>query len=146
MIASISEIINLIGKPREPVQINNSVRGSSALKNNPLLPSGLQYLPAGYDQIALLCQSGADLKNQKTGWHVQVSARSPVPPAMSEPDPASTSARLIRAIWILKEGSVEWRLFALSELAKLSKAGFFAAEELWDVACSGELTAALATR
>lgn len=106
----------------------------------------MQYLPAGYNQTALLCQDGNDLQDQGTDWHVQVSARSPVPPGMSEPDPTATSARLIRAIWILKEGSVGWRLFALSELAKMSEAGYFAAEELWAAACSGELDAALKTR
>jgi hypothetical protein len=181
--AIIASIWNSLGNSQETIPVHNNVRrGSSVLlKNDPLLPSGIQYLPAGYDQVALLWQSGAakvvitsaggsieedskdrafllipiptdqenikiSLQDQKIGWDVRTSAIPPVPPGMKEPDAASTSDRLIRAIWILKEGPVEWRLFALSELANLSKAGFFAAEELWNAARLGKLATALKAR
>jgi|CXWL01.1.fsa_nt_gi hypothetical protein len=180
-ITSAKEIINLIGKSRKPIPYFGIVRGSTkkfSLSNDPLLPSGTQYLPSGYDSIALIWKGGPatviisqtdgtsrvsshnqasllvpiqkdpqdiriNLQDQEIAWHVQVSATPPLPAGMTEPDPALVSARLIRAIWILREGPVEWRMFALSEFANLSKAGIFAAEELWEAALSGELATAL---
>jgi hypothetical protein len=51
--------------------------------------------------------------------------------------------RLVRAIWLLKDGPPAWRLFALTELADLSASGYFPADELWRAAQQGVLKAEL---
>jgi len=176
IMASISNALDLIGRSRMPVPVNSSVRGVGFLENVPLLPSGLQYLPIDYDQVAILWQGSStniaittsketteikpekhsrtcafipittnqlaikiNSKERNIGWSIHFSSATPLPSGMDEPDPASATARMTRALWILKDGPVEWRMFALSEIASLSEEGVFAAEELWDAACSGEL-------
>lgn len=166
---------------RKSIPYFNKVRGSTqnlVILKDPLLPSGLQYLPANYDQIALLWKGGPAtvistsvektietpsenwsylvmpismnqseniirLKNQDISWHIKVASTIPVPQGLNESDLTTSLSQLARALWILKEGPEEWRLFALSELARLARIGFFPAEELWKAALSGELVSAL---
>jgi len=144
------------------------------LANDPLLPSGIQYLPHTYEKVVFLWRNGpaevmlvtadkeiklssgnstyliVDLpKGQSEGiqinlpnisWHIKRASAPPVPEEMDQFDSTSLPDRLVRALWILKNGQQhEWRLFALSELENLSRAGFFAAEQLWHAALSGEL-------
>lgn len=168
-------------KQRKSIPYFNKVRGSTqnlVVQKDPLLPSGLQYLPTDYDQIALLWKGGPAtvisttaekvteirsencsylvmpisgnqsesiirLKNQDIIWHIKIASTIPAPQGINESDLTSPSSQLARALWILKEGSGEWRLFALSELARLSQMGIFSAEELWKAALSGELFSAL---
>lgn len=168
-------------KQRKSMPYFNKVRGSTenwVVQEDPLLPSGLQYLPAGYDQIALLWKGGpatvisttaekvteirsknwaylvmpipgiqseniVKLQNQDISWHIKAASTIPAPQGMNESDLTSPSSQLARALWILKEDLREWRLFAVSELARLSQMGIFSAEELWKAALSGELATAL---
>lgn len=168
-------------RQRKSIPYFNKVRGSAqnlVVQEDPLLPSGLQYLPADYDQIALLWKGGpatvistsaekrteirsenwsylvmpisgnqseniVRLQNQDISWHIKIASTIPAPQGINESDLTSPSSQLARAAWILKEGSGEWRLFALSELARLSQRGVFPAEELWKAALSGELVSAL---
>lgn len=143
------------------------------LANDPLLPSGTQYLPHTYEKVALLWRNGpaevklvttdkeiklssgnsayliVDLPKEQSeniqinlpnmSWHIKRASAPPVPEEMDQFDLASFPDRLVRALWVLKNGPDEWRLFALSELEGLSRAGFFAAEQLWHAALSGEL-------
>ena len=170
----------LIERPRKLIPVFNVVRSirSASLENDPLLPSGTQYLPYGYEQVTLLWKGGPSKVNLSTSntdfssenkafitipipqdrpginiylsdprinWHIQNSATVPVPEGMEEPDPASLSDRLIRALWIMENGLDEWRLFALSELEILSHTGLFAAEEFWHATLSGDLVDILHT-
>jgi len=168
-------------KKRKYIPYFNKVRGSIqnlVITEDPILPSGLQYLPADYDQIALLWKGGpatvisttaekvtemrsenwsylvmpvsgnqseniVRLQNQDISWHIKIASTTPAPQGINESDLTSPSSQLARAVWILKEGPGEWRLFALSELARLSQRGVFSAEELWKAALSGELVSAL---
>lgn len=168
-------------RQRRSIPYFNKVRGSTqnlAITEDPLLPSGLQYLPADYDQIALLWKGGPAtvistsaekvteirseswsylvlpisasqsenlirLQNKDISWNIKTASTIPVPQGINESDLVSPSSQLARALWILKEGPGEWRLFALSELARLSQKGVFSAEELWKAALSGELVLAL---
>lgn len=168
-------------RQRKSIPYFNKVRGSAqnlVVQEDPLLPSGLQYLPADYDQIALLWKGGpataistttekvtemrsenwsylvmpvsgnqseniVRLQNRDISWHIKIASTIPAPQGINESDLTSPSSQLARALWIIKEGSGEWRLFALSELARLSKMGVFSAEELWKAALSGELVSAL---
>ncbi|MDR4515714.1 hypothetical protein [Nitrosomonas sp.] len=161
-----------------PIPIFNvvrSIRGIS-IENDPLLPSGIQYLPHDHKKTALLWRNGpaevtlittdketkfhsgnkayltvelpqerSDLVISLSGisWHIQYVSTLPVPEGLYNFDPESLPDRLIRALWILKNGADEWRLFALSELENLSNSGFFAAEEFWHMALTGELAVAL---
>lgn len=175
------DIWKALEKQRKSTPYFNKVRGSTEnwiVQEDPLLPSGLQYLPIGYDQIALLWKGGPAtvisttaekvteirsenwaylvmpipgtqpetiirLQNQDISWHIKTVSTIPVPQKMNESDLTSTSSQLTRALWILKEDLREWRLFAVSELARLSQMGIFPAEELWRAALSGELSPAL---
>jgi len=168
-------------RQRKSIPYFNKVRGSAqnlVITEDPLLPSGLQYLPADYDQIALLWKGGPAtvistsaekvteirseswsylvlpisgnqseslirLQNKDISWNIKTASTIPVPQGINESDLISPSSQLARALWILKEGPGEWRLFALSELARLSQEGVFSAEELWKAALSGELVSVL---
>lgn len=168
-------------RQRKSIPYFNKVRGSTqnlVITEDPLLPSGLQYLPADYDQIALLWKGGpatvistsaekvteirseswsylvlpisgnqsenlVRLQNRDISWNIKTASTIPVPQGINESDLISPSLQLARALWILKEGPGEWRLFALSELARLSQKGVFSAEELWKAALSGELVSVL---
>lgn len=168
-------------RQRKSIPYFNKVRGSTqnlVITEDPLLPSGLQYLPADYDQIALLWKGGPAtvistsaekvteirseswsylvlpisgnqsenlirLQNRDISWNIKTASTIPVPQGINESDLISPSLQLARALWILKEGPGEWRLFALSELARLSQKGVFSAEELWKAALSGELVSVL---
>lgn len=77
-------------------------------------------------------------------WTVEVVEAAPAPPWFAPDEPASEEQRLVRALWLLREGPPEWRLFALSEIAALAEAGVFTASEIWQAAQSGQLSAYLA--
>ncbi len=177
-IESVKIIWKLFETSRVPIPRLSTVRGSVTklrLSEDRLLPSGTQYLPTGYDQIALLWRGGpaivaitttsenieintkhsaylvapisgnpseikVKLANHTIEWLIQLGKTPPTVPGLPEPKPESTAERLISAVWILKQGPKEWRLFALTELARLADAGYFPAEELWHAALSGELT------
>lgn len=159
----------------KPIPIVTATRSLRVilLANDPLLPSGIQYLPHTYEKVVLLWRNGpaevmlvtadkeiklssgnstyliVDLPKEQSegiqinlpnmGWHIKRASAPPVPEEMDQFDSTSLPDRLVRALWILKNGPDEWRLFALSELEGLSRAGFFAAEQLWHAALSGEL-------
>jgi hypothetical protein len=76
-------------------------------------------------------------------WNVEVSPRAPRPDWQAEEADLSQEQRVVRALWILSDGPVDWRLFALSELAELANGGNFAAAQFWQAARSGELVEAL---
>ncbi len=168
-------------RQRKSIPYFNKVRGSTrnlVITEDPLLPSGLQYLPADYEQIALLWKGGPaevistsvektiempsdnrsylvmpisknqpeniiSLRSQDISWQIKIASTIPVPQGLNESDLTTSLSQLARALWILKEGPREWRLFALSELVRLARTGFFPAEELWKAALSGELVSAL---
>lgn len=168
-------------RQRKSIPYFNKVRGSTqnpVIMEDPLLPSGLQYLPTDYDQIALLWKGGPatvistsiekkteissknwsylvmpiaknqseniiKLKNHDISWHIKITSTIPIPQGLNESNLTTSFSQLVRALWILKEGPGEWRLFAFSELARLARIGYFPAEELWKAALSGELVSAL---
>jgi hypothetical protein len=76
-------------------------------------------------------------------WSVEVTGAPPIPPWFTEGQPTDEALRLIRAVWLVKQGPVEWRLFALTELSDLAADGDFQARQFWDGARSGELQEAL---
>jgi hypothetical protein len=83
-------------------------------------------------------------KSENVFWNVTRSNEVPTPPWLKAgPGPTSDAERLVRAIWILKEGPPTWHLFALSELADLSESNNFAASQLLIAAKSNELEAVL---
>jgi hypothetical protein len=77
-------------------------------------------------------------------WSVETAPTAPVPPWFDGAQPATVAQRLVRAVWLLKEGPQDWRLFALAELEDLAAAGDFQARQFWDGARSGELQEELA--
>ncbi|UJP05900.1 MAG: hypothetical protein LZF61_02675 [Nitrosomonas sp.] len=84
------------------------------------------------------------LQEQRIHWQIKTAMKAPTPEGIEESDLSKPLLQLNRAIWILgQQDLMNWRLFALSELARLSHRGIFAAEELWKAALSGELAAAL---
>ena len=179
---SAKAVWKLFGTPRKPIPQTTVVRGSTPrflLAEDNLLPSGIQYLPVDYDQVAILWRGGpaivslaASIGTMETntqqvaylvtaipnnqseieirllrhdiGWRIQFAKNPPLPSGLTEPDQNAIAERVIRAVWILTEGPLEWRIFALTELAKLAKQGYFSAEQLWLAALSGELTGAVA--
>lgn len=169
-------------RQRKSIPFFNKVRGSGQnlkVRNDPLLPSGLQFLPAGYEQIALAWRGGPAtvvlvdngkitefqsgnwayllmpisntftegsirLFEQEINWQIKISPEIPTPEGIQESDLSSPLSQLMRALWILEQQDlIHWKLFALSELARLSQIGIFSAEELWKAALSGELATAL---
>ena len=72
-------------------------------------------------------------------WTVEVAdpADIPVPPWAAGRPPGSDPERLVRAAWLLREGPATWRLFAVSEIATLSR-GNYAADRLWQAIRAGD--------
>ena len=68
-------------------------------------------------------------------WHVTID-NAPPRPAWLPATALDQPQRLERAAWILREGPADWRLFALSDLATMAKAGYFEADEILSVAYS----------
>lgn len=169
-------------RQRKSIPFFNKVRGPGQnlkVRNDPLLPPGLQFLPAGYEQIALVWRGGPAtvvlvgdgkiselhsgnwsylfipisktftessirLFKQEINWQIKIASEIPTPEGIKESDLSSPFSQLMRALWILEQQDlVYWKLFALSELARLSQIGIFSAEELWKAALSGELATAL---
>lgn len=67
------------------------------------------------------------------------------PPTPLPGNPTTPGDRLAQALSLLQSGPPQWRVFALSELAALAKAGDFVAAELWSAARHGELPPDLKT-
>jgi hypothetical protein len=82
------------------------------------------------------------LENSKVAWQVEIADRAPLPPAMAS-EPVTDGDRLARAVWLLRDGPAEWRMFALSEIAAMAEANDFVAGELWQAAQDGNLDLAI---
>jgi hypothetical protein len=68
-------------------------------------------------------------------WSVEPGGAPPGPPWQAGAGRGLSSAqRLVRALWLLREGPAEWRLFALTELAELNLEGDVLGEEAWTAA------------
>lgn len=89
---------------------------------------------------------GVALRGQPIAWSVKYVAGPPAPPGVEAASIRSPGDRLIRALWILGSGPVQWHAFALSEIADLAGSGSFAADQIWTAVRSGEVSDALATR
>lgn len=77
-------------------------------------------------------------------WRVSTTAAAvPEPPWMAGGKSASDAQRVVRAAWILRDGPVAWRLFAISELAALSDNNY-AAGRLWQALQAGDFATASA--
>jgi hypothetical protein len=73
-------------------------------------------------------------------WVVERGRVPPWPPWREPPTGTPSEAqRLVRAVWLLRDGPGDWRVFALGELEDLARAGNYAATQLWEAAGSGEL-------
>lgn len=62
----------------------------------------------------------------------------PAPPWLAGAGALDPAQRTVRAAWLLQEGPLEWRTFAITELASLS-AEDAVANEIWTAIRSGEL-------
>jgi hypothetical protein len=89
------------------------------------------------DGPATVALSGAPL-----AWQIDISEAIPGPPGIAAGGALTPGDRLARAIWLLRDGPPEWRLFAISEIAALAPSDFIA-NELWDAAQKGALDAAV---
>jgi hypothetical protein len=157
--------IALFNQARDPGQVQPS------LQADPLLPQEPQSLPPGYARVVLLWRGGpaivsvqlegAPVATVSSGRRAYASIELPPDPShltlrlldqgiawqvsFDAPPPAADAvSRLEQALQILRDGPIQRRLFALSELALLGSQGNFAAEQLWAAARSGELALAVA--
>ncbi len=80
---------------------------------------------------------------QALKWRISTTATTaiPEPPWMSGASSKTEAERVVRAAWILRQGPVQWRLFAISELAALSD-GNYAAGRLWQALQAGDFAMA----
>ncbi len=80
------------------------------------------------------------LPGQALGWSVTRVAPDEFPraPGLTGMDELTPDERLANAIWLLKDGSTEWRLFALSEVVDLAQSDYGAARLLAAIR-SGEI-------
>lgn len=89
-------------------------------------------LPASAQALTVSSPGG------ELAWTV-VTAPEPIRPAWLTPPEAQLSEdeRIARAVWILSEGPMEWRVFALGEIETLSKS-HFSALLVWRAIAAGE--------
>jgi hypothetical protein len=82
---------------------------------------------------------------QALSWRIATTAATaiPEPPWMSGASSTTEAERVVRAAWILRQGPVQWRLFAITELAALSD-GDYAAGRLWQALQAGDFATAAA--
>lgn len=80
------------------------------------------------------------LRGQDLGWDVTVGGNAPPTPwaAPGAGQGLSDAQRTARASWLLREGPIEWRLFAVTEIRELAAAGDFPASALWAALISRE--------
>jgi hypothetical protein len=97
-------------------------------------------LPAAQSELTVRA-NGSDFS-----WEVSRAAAVPVPPGLAEAELSTHAGRAARAVWLLSQGPEHWQLFALSELAALSRDEYFLGDQLWTMARNGELADALRAR
>lgn len=115
-------MLDVTAKGAAPSRIDS---GRSAWALVPLPPGGRE----------VVVTAGPGLR-----WSVEFTEDPPRPPPGEAAGPALSEAqRLARAIWLLDEGALEWRVFAVTELADLAEKGNFVADQMWTGARSGEL-------
>jgi hypothetical protein len=107
--------------------------GMDEVDSTPLSFATMQF-PNGPNDISAVGETSA------LHWRIQRRNAIPSPPWQSTiGDSRSPEQRLVRAVWLLRDGPQEWRLFALSELSDLSQSGSYAADQLWAAAVGGSL-------
>jgi hypothetical protein len=110
-------------------------------------PIRLSPAGAGWGIVPLSSSSArleVALSDAPLGWTLTVADLPPSPPWFTSPvAQLSEAERLVRALWILRDGPTSWRLYAATELHDLASARNFVATQFWQGLRSGELSALL---